>query len=97
MSCGRPGVTKLIFSHIDESLDLTKPLDVFLRSIVRRGSAIYQRFTNLLLLLLDKLGDKRSKIVVDPTLLEVPNELLLNADVQSLELFFLHIKTRKRR
>ena len=82
-------MTKQIFSNIDESLDLTKPLDVFLRCVMSRGSAIYQRFTNLLLLVFDEFGDKQSEIVVDATLLEVANELLLNADVQSLELFML--------
>jgi len=39
--------------------------------------------------MLDELGDKQSKIVVDATLLEVTRELLLNADVQSLELSML--------
>lgn len=29
------GVTKQIFSNVDESLDLSKPLDVFLRGAVR--------------------------------------------------------------
>ena len=82
-------MTKQIFSNIDESLDLTKPLDVFLRCVMNRGSAIYQRFTNLLLLVFDEFGDEQSEIVVDATLLEVANELLLNADVQSLELFML--------
>jgi len=74
-------VTKQTFSHIDESLDLAKPLDVFLRCAVRLRSAIYQRFTNLLFLVPNDLGDKQSEIFIDATLLEVANELLLNADV----------------
>jgi hypothetical protein len=80
-------VTEQIFSYIDESLDLTKPFDVLLRYAVRRGSAVYQRFTNLLFLVLNELGDKQSEIVIDATLLEVADELLLNADVQSFKLF----------
>jgi len=40
----------------------------------------------------DELGDKQSEIVIDATLLEVTNELFLNADVQSLELFMLQLE-----
>ena len=36
--------------------------------------------------MLDELGDKQSKIIVDATLLKVARKLFLNADVQSLEL-----------
>lgn len=39
--------------------------------------------------MLDELGDKQSEIVIDATLLEVADELLLNAGVQSFELFVL--------
>ena len=42
--------------------------------------------------MLDELGDKQSEIVVDATFLEIANELLLNANVQSLELFVLLLK-----
>lgn len=56
---------------------------------------IYQRFTNLLLLVLNKLGDKQSKIVVDATLLEVANKLLLKSDIQSLELYTLSHQDKK--
>jgi len=38
---------------------------------------------------LDKLGNESSEIVIDATFLEVADELLLNTDVQSLELFAL--------
>lgn len=37
-----------------------------------------------------KLGDKQSEIVIDAAFLKVANELLLNADVQSLELLCCH-------
>jgi len=38
---------------------------------------------------LDELGNEHSEIVIDATFLEVADELLLNANVQSLELFVL--------
>ena len=42
--------------------------------------------------MLDELGDEQSEIVVDATLLEVADELFLNADVQSLELYVLSLE-----
>lgn len=37
--------------------------------------------------MLDKLGNERSEIVIDTTFLKMADELLLNTNVQSLELF----------
>ena len=40
----------------------------------------------------DQLGDKQSEIIIDAALLEVADELLLNADIQGLELYVLPLE-----